>query len=44
MFTPKNITTNCSFAHVWFSENPVNSGNQWVNPAIIANTAPIDNT
>lgn len=43
-FTPTNIMAKCVLAHVLFSVNPVNSGNQWTNPAIIANTAPMDKT
>lgn len=44
MLTPINITQNWVFVMVWFSEYPVNSGNQWVRPPMIANTAPIDRT
>lgn len=44
MLTPTNITAKWIFAHVSLSENPVNNGNQWINPAIIANTAPMDST
>jgi hypothetical protein len=43
-FTPKNITINCIFNQVSFIDKPVNKGYQWTKPAIIANTAPIDNT
>lgn len=43
-FTPTNITPKCTLAHVEWSVYPVNRGNQWVNPARIANTAPIDRT
>jgi hypothetical protein len=39
-----NITANCVFNHLGFKVNPVNNGNHWMNPAIIANTAPIDRT
>lgn len=39
-----NITPNWVLAHVECRVYPVNSGNQWVRPAIIANTAPIDRT
>lgn len=44
MLTPANITPKCTFAQVWCSEYPVKRGNQWVNPAMMANTAPIDKT
>lgn len=44
MFTPTNIMAKCVLAHISFRVYPVNSGNQWTNPAIIANTAPIDRT
>jgi len=43
-FTPINIIINWLFNHLGFNLNPVNKGYQWINPAIIANTAPIDNT
>lgn len=39
-----NITPKWAFAHVWCKVNPVRSGNQWVNPARMAKTAPIDRT
>lgn len=42
--TPTNMTPKWILAHVEWSVYPVNSGNQWVNPARIANTAPIDRT
>lgn len=44
IFTPMNITQNWAFVSVWFSEYPVNRGNQWVIPPMMANTAPIDRT
>jgi len=44
MFTPKNIVINCAFNHFGFIVIPVISGYHWMNPAIIANTAPIDST
>ena len=44
MFTPVNITANCAFSHLGFIVSPVNRGNHWINPAMIANTAPIDST
>lgn len=44
MFTPTNITANCVFNHLGFKVSPVNSGYHWIKPAMIANTAPIDNT
>ena len=43
-FTPVNITPKCAFAHVGWRVYPVKSGNQWVNPAMMAKTAPIDST
>lgn len=43
-FTPVNITPKWAFAHVGCRVKPVNSGNQCVNPARMANTAPIDRT
>lgn len=39
-----NITPNWALAHVECRVYPVKSGNQWVKPARIANTAPIDRT
>lgn len=39
-----NITPKCALAHVGCRVYPVNRGNQWVNPARIANTAPIERT
>ena len=41
-FTPKNIILNWIFNHLGFIESPVNKGYHWINPAIIANTAPIE--
>jgi|JI91814CRNA_FD_contig_121_132310_length_1499_multi_10_in_0_out_0_3 hypothetical protein len=35
---------NCTFNIKEFIFNPVNKGYQLINPAIIANTAPIDKT
>lgn len=43
-FTPVNMTPKCALAHVWFKVYPVNRGNQWVSPARMAKTAPIDRT
>lgn len=43
-FTPVNMTPKCVLAHVWFKVYPVNRGNQWVSPARMAKTAPIDRT
>lgn len=43
-FTPINMTPKWALAHVWWRVNPVNRGNQWVNPARMANTAPIERT
>ena len=42
--TPINIIKNCTFDHKGCRPVPENSGNQWVNPAKIANTAPMDST
>lgn len=39
-----NITPKCALAHVGCRVNPVNRGNQWVNPARMAKTAPIERT
>jgi len=36
-----NIVKNCAFIHRGFIDIPENSGNQCVNAAKIANTAPI---
>lgn len=44
MLTPTNITAKWVLAHMSSRVYPVNSGNQWTNPAIIAKTAPIDRT
>jgi len=44
IFTPKNIVKNCVLSHEGLSDIPVNRGNQWINPPMIANTAPIDKT
>jgi hypothetical protein len=38
-FTPTNITANCAF-----KVKPENKGYHWMNPAMIANTAPVDST
>lgn len=42
--TPKNIIKKWIFAHRECKVMPENSGNQWLNAAKIANTAPILNT
>ena len=44
MFTPRNIKMNWAFDNILFIVTPVIMGNQCVNPAMIANTAPIDKT
>lgn len=44
MFTPTNMMAKWVLAHVSSSIYPVNSGNQCTNPAMIANTAPIERT
>lgn len=43
-FTPINMIKNCAFVHREWRVKPVNKGNQCVNAAKIANTAPILNT
>jgi hypothetical protein len=43
-FTPINIMKKWAVNHEGFREKPNIIGNQKVNPAKIANTAPIDNT
>lgn len=40
-FTPINIVKNCALVHWGFRVNPENRGNQCVNAAKIAKTAPI---
>jgi len=42
--TPINIIIKWEIKNLGFKTNPVNNENQWVNPAIIANTAPIERT
>ena len=44
IFTPINIEINWMFSRKLFRENPVIRGNQWINLAIMAKTAPIDKT
>lgn len=39
-----NMTPKCVLAHVGCRVYPVKSGNQWVNPARMAKTAPIERT
>jgi hypothetical protein len=39
-----NIVINCIFSHLLFMVTPDIKGNQWVSPAIIAKTAPIEST
>jgi len=41
VFTPRNIKKNWALAHRWWRVRPVRRGNQWVNAAKIAKTAPI---
>lgn len=43
-FTPINIRAKCIFLNSGCRPTPENRGNQWVNPANMANTAPIDRT
>lgn len=43
-FTPVNITPKCTLVQVLWRVYPVNNGNQCTNPAMIANTAPMDRT
>lgn len=42
--TPKNIIINWALSQEGFILTPVNKGNQWISPPIIAKTAPIDRT
>jgi len=44
VFTPRNIRKNCALAHRGWSVRPVKSGNQCVNAAKMAKTAPILST
>jgi hypothetical protein len=44
MFTPMNIIMNCVFSIFGLMFMLNRRGSQWVAPAIIANTAPIDRT
>lgn len=44
ILTPINISVNCESNHLLFMFNPIISGYQWVTPAMIAKTAPIDKT
>ena len=44
IFTPKNIVRKCILSHLGFSVTPVNRGNQWVIPAKIPKTAPMERT
>ena len=44
MFTPINIMKNWALVQRAWRVRPVNRGNQWVNAANIANTAPILST
>lgn len=43
-FTPVNIAMNCTFAVLGLIMKLNRRGAQWVIPAIMANTAPIDRT
>lgn len=43
-FTPINMVINWIFSHFGFKLVPVKRGNQWINPPIMANTAPMDRT
>lgn len=42
--TPVNITPKCALVHDGCRVKPVKRGNQWVNPARMAKTAPIERT
>ena len=44
IFTPMNIIKKWAVALVWSKWAPVNRLNQWLKPANIAKTAPIDST
>lgn len=39
--TPVNITPKCALVHDGCRVKPVKRGNQWVNPARMAKTAPL---
>lgn len=39
-----NMIVNWVFSQEGFIVRPVNRGYQWINPPMMANTAPIDNT
>jgi len=43
-FTPINIIKNWDLDQIGCIVRPENKGNQWLNPANNANTAPIDKT
>lgn len=43
-FTPRNMVINWDFNQYRFFTNPVIIGNQYVTPAKMANTAPMDRT
>jgi len=44
IFTPMNIEKNWIFIKLLFKDRPNIIGNQWVIPAKIVKTAPIDKT
>lgn len=44
MFTPMNMVKNCTFSHLGLILVLNSMGNQWVHPAMMANTAPIEST
>jgi len=44
VLTPTNMIENCAISHLGLKDTPKNKGSQWISPAIIANTAPIDRT
>jgi len=43
-FTPMNMDKNCTFIILGFMFILNKRGSQWVVPAMIANTAPMDST
>jgi hypothetical protein len=44
MLTPINIARNWLINQDGLKDTPKNTGIQWMRPAMMANTAPIDNT
>jgi len=44
VLTPTNIAVNWIFSHFGFMDKLNRMGNQWMIPAMMANTAPMDRT